>query len=180
MQPEDAPKTVSMELPISPESYNAIIGQVVPVEIRVTELEFGLKDQTALGILASTASLEVPELKYERGNGDDLYYVSFEQLARFTFLASEGTVAAEGRVVIEVKLRVSFQPPSEFWEVFKRRNLKLYTQPLIRETLASLAMRAGLTATPLSSIAVEAKLAKSTPLPLKAAETPKIKRKRKS
>lgn len=138
---------------MTPEAYNAIIAQVSPLEVKLASMEFHLGGP-ASGYLTSIGKLEFPEKLESQPAHDSGHFVTVTQRSEFTIIASDQSVAAFGHATFQVRLKVGFEAPREFWDLFLARNIRLYTHPALRDLVASLAARAGLVASPLGSVAV--------------------------
>ncbi len=151
MQPESEGGNPQL---MTPETYNAVIERLVPVEIKLVDLAFHVKSAVSSGPLFTSVDLMGPELLEVQQLGDPEVFADISQSANFKISASDGTTAAEGRCVYKVRLKIEFEPPREFWKIFLIRNVKIYTHPALRELVASLASRANLMAVPLGSVSV--------------------------
>lgn len=149
-------KADSSEMPqvLSHEAYNAVIDNLTPIEVRLSDLSFSLKGPVYSGPLFSNTEMESPSVVEDLRSHDGAVFVSITHQAVFRIVASDESIAAEGRAKFLVRLRLTFRPPENFWPVFLHRNVKLYTHPMLRDLIASLAARAGLLAQPLGSVAV--------------------------
>ena len=139
----------SSEQPIDPQIYNLLIEHIAPLGVRLESLSFDLRASSGRGSLVTVAQLHAPEYS---GNDDKVHTLT--QRAEFQIQDADGIAAATGIAAFSVLLRAEIEPPKNFWDIFLIRNVKLYTQPVLRELLASLAMRSGLVAAPIGSVAV--------------------------
>lgn len=137
--------------PISPEVYNTIIDRLTPLDISLIQVSFDLKSES-LGQLATQAALAPPTLDRDEPEPNGIYFIT--QRCDFKIETESNTIVASGQAVYRIKLQISIDPPAEFWKVFLTRNIKLYTQPALRDLIAGLAARAGIISRPLSSVAV--------------------------
>lgn len=175
MQPDKPKASRKVKAPVEPEVqaqshvkqvlpfevYNSIISHVVPVEVKLIDLSFSIKSPSHSGPLYSTSTLGLPEIVNESTSNEGSSFYTVDHRVAFKIEASDDCLVAEGRAVLSVKLRLELKPPEEFWELFLERNIKLYTYPVLRELVSSLATRAGLICQPLSSVAVSQSIKKN-------------------
>jgi len=154
VEKESASKGTNKALSMEPDAYNAVIQQLSPLDVRVVALTYMVTAPVHSGPLSVRAEMDVPELDSAEDAPDGNHYVDISHRAHFKIVASDDSIAADGRVTFRVRLRLGFKPPSEFWKIFLLRNVKLYTHPILRDLTSSLATRSSLVVQPLSSVSV--------------------------
>ena len=151
MQPE--PESAQSQ-PIDAESYNAVIGQLRPLDVRLLSVSFDVHPQQAFNQLQATASAEMPAIAERTELHDGTHLFTIMQRATFEVSAPGNIRVAVGRATFAVRIRVAFRPPENFWPLFLQRNVKLYTHPPLRDLVASLCARANIVVNLLDSVSV--------------------------
>jgi hypothetical protein len=139
-------------LAIDPEAYNAVVRVLRPLSIQIIDSEFRVVS-TASGILETSAEPSPAERELE-SESEAQSITSIRQSFSMRFEAEGQQLVAVLRITLLMRFATEIPASSEFWEKFCNRNLRLYSQPVLREFAASMAMRAGLQAIPLSSVAI--------------------------
>jgi hypothetical protein len=135
-------------------AYNAIIEQVHPLDIRLTHIDFSLKSPVHSGPLVASAQLEAAHVANSQPDMDGKVRAEITQRAHFRIRSADESIAAEGLAEFSIRLRLGFEPPKSFWDLFCVRNVKLYTHPMLRDLVAGLCARASLVVQPMTSISV--------------------------
>jgi hypothetical protein len=138
---------------LTPESYNTVIHNLTPLEVKVESLEFRVVTRGS-GLLMSMAKMRAPALESVVEASSDSWLADISQACQFAITQTDSQVVASGSAMLSVRLKLGIDPPEEFWDVFLERNIKLYTQPVLRDLVSTLAMRAGLLAQPIGSVSV--------------------------
>jgi len=156
MQPDPQPAVANPQppQPLPFEAYNAVIERLVPQDVRLVDLNYSVKAAVHTGPLQALAVMLEPTVTDRVDGADGNHFVTIEHRMTFRIVAPDESVAAEGRAIFNVRLRLGFKPPEEFWPIFLARNVKLYTHPALRDLISSLATRASLFVQPLSSVSV--------------------------
>lgn len=170
MQPEQpsAPVLAIEDPRIQAENYNAIISTVRPHDVSVVASQFEVHDRLA-GLLTPRANGSVPQILSSApvaGTGRLMFTI--EQTIEFTIVDSGDLIASRGIARIQVRLSVEGDPPPPFWELFLRRNVPLYVQPVLRDLLSTLCMRANLMCEALPSTMVTPAIKAALPSVTKA------------
>lgn len=150
-QPEP---TVIPGEPLDPQVYNAVISQLTPLNVRLVSLGWDVHPQAFYGQLQAVATAEVPTVRAKTELPDGAQLFEIEQRMAFDVVTTDRLVVAKGRATYVVQLRISFNPPSNFWPIFLMRNVKLYTHPPLRDLVASMCGRSNLVVSLIDSISV--------------------------
>ncbi len=153
---ESTPEPLNLEssqnLEISSEEYNAVIRVLRPLSVQIIESSFRVVSN-ASGYLETDAMLGSPERSTE-SEMTSQSVTAIKQSFSLRFEAEGQQLVAELSATMLMRFATETPASAPFWEKFCNRNLRLYSQPVLREFAASMAMRAGLQAIPLSSVAI--------------------------
>lgn len=134
--------------------YNIFVDSLTPHEVSLVSLNFEISKDMALGPYTSEATQSVPTVETSENEKNEVVAI-FAQEYKFKIVGADDNVLARGMATFRVKITSSFpNVPLHFWSMFKVRNIRLYTQPPLRDLVASLCARAGIQAAPLPSVAV--------------------------
>lgn len=134
---------------IDPETYNKVIQSLKPLQITLVECSFA-GSPTAEG--DHTIEAYATKAIQEASEGDQTYVAS--QHVQFFVRNSEMSAVASGACKFVVQLQIAEPPPEGFWGIFLPRNMPLYLNPAVRDLVASMCMRANISAKTLPSVPV--------------------------
>lgn len=139
---------------ITPEAYNLVIEHTVPIDVQVTSCDWARMETQQPGAAFRTEAVAEGPRVVGSSTIAPRVVTTLEQGFAFRVVEDSGIPLLAGQATLRVRVAHDFEPPTTFWPLFLVRNLKLYTQPVLRDLVANICQRAGVPASLLPSIAV--------------------------